>query len=321
MHFTNNRLLGDGIRENPFLKRLNERLFSLTAWKFSSAFSSPSAALSTSPGATLRAAARSIAEADRLSFCSWRLYVSENFEEIKPKTFYSNKNQLRGVPMNKKPIRLPMSNGEINLWSPYLISVLSISNFLPSGKYKIAVSEKASRFRNLMFNNSTLYWSRIMRVLLSGLKIRKTFCWSAIKWLFSNTATIFPFLSKNSPETKAFFPLCEMDNKLSSLNCTIEFVDFPKTPITPPPAKRKVQLLVNIAALVSSNGLPRTIGNGSRAGCSSPENLSSGAGFRKGTANIVRQKMPKTIQTNFGHFEFLWAKKAPPARNPHFEIQ
>ena len=77
MHLTNNSLLQEGNGLNPSLhRRPSGSPFSLAAWKRAFAFSSPAAALSASPGATLLAAARSIAAAARASFCSWQNYIS-----------------------------------------------------------------------------------------------------------------------------------------------------------------------------------------------------------------------------------------------------
>jgi hypothetical protein len=73
------------LSRRPFFKRLNERLFSWTVWNFSWSFSSPAAAQSSSPGATLRAAAMSIAAAAHDSFCSWRFYVSTILNWLKTK--------------------------------------------------------------------------------------------------------------------------------------------------------------------------------------------------------------------------------------------
>jgi hypothetical protein len=89
MHFTNNTLLSGTILEKSFCERLNERIFSSTAWKFSWIFSSPSAAQSASRGARLHAAAVSIAGAARRLFCSWQFYFSRIVTGQK-QIYYSN---------------------------------------------------------------------------------------------------------------------------------------------------------------------------------------------------------------------------------------
>jgi hypothetical protein len=76
MHFANNRMKPSFYPQNPpFFKRSFKRLFSSLAFWPWWPFSSPAAVLSSSPAATLHAAAAGIARAFRFSVCSWCIYV------------------------------------------------------------------------------------------------------------------------------------------------------------------------------------------------------------------------------------------------------
>ena len=77
MHLTNNSLLREGNGLKPsFHWRPSGSPFSLAAWKLAFAFSSPAAAQSSSPAATLPSVARNIAAACLAVVCSWRIYIT-----------------------------------------------------------------------------------------------------------------------------------------------------------------------------------------------------------------------------------------------------
>jgi hypothetical protein len=111
MHLPNNRFLGAGNRQNPFLERLNERLFSSTAWKLSQAFSIPSAALPSLPVATLHAAAADIAGAFHFSICSLQFYVSTVFTFLKQN--YGSKSA--GLRSNSNSLKLPPGYADLDI--------------------------------------------------------------------------------------------------------------------------------------------------------------------------------------------------------------
>lgn len=96
MHLTNNRLLREGSGLNPsFQRRPSGSPFSLLVWKLSSAFSSPSAVRSSSPAAMLLSGAGNIVAACLALVCSWRIYGSMFFNQIKQKCsgLLADKNQ------------------------------------------------------------------------------------------------------------------------------------------------------------------------------------------------------------------------------------
>src|ERR1700722_3051913 len=94
---TKQSALGWFFRPKSFLKRLNEQLFSSTVWKLLRAFSIPSAALSSSPVATLRAAATDIARAFRFSICSWRFYIRTFLEKNPAETHPQNSSPQNSI--------------------------------------------------------------------------------------------------------------------------------------------------------------------------------------------------------------------------------